>query len=338
MMFKADSLGFIDLPGRLPHIDSLSLMPVLNLVHLTSAPPWLTKTEDVLKAHREFVKVLEEEAYCEIICSSADLKKLLDSKNYNYKKIGVVLGLQNAPENVLENNNLKALYDEGIRIMALAYEDENVFGGGCMAPKKDLTRKGVNLLNEFTENNIILDISHAGIKTVYDIMKYMEYSFFPNFSKLSMFASHSGCYDIYMHNRNITGDMMRKIKNRGGVIGIPTLNFILSKDDNTLSAFMRHVKYTVNWYGEDNICVGSDGVYKRIEIEELKKYHEFMLSNMKYKDLWKARFPEHPIELNYIGRMSEIINKLCELYSEKVVAKICGLNFLNFLSKSLPSE
>lgn len=334
MVFKADSMGFFDLPGKLPHIDSLNLIPCLELVHLTSAPPWLKTTEEVLKAHREFVEVLKEEAYSEIILSSIALKKFVDSNCCDYQKIGVVLGLQNAPDDVLENNNLKALYDEGIRIMALAYEDENVFGGGCMTSKESLTDKGGDLLRAFAKNKIIFDISHAGFKTTWHIARYRN-CFFP---ELSIFASHSGCYNKFMHNRNITDDVILDIINYRGIIGIPTLTFIFDREDNTLNPFMRHIKHAVHIAGEDNVCIGSDGVYKRIEIEELKKHHKFMLSNIKYKDLWKVRFPEHPIELNSRSRMYDIIYKLREFYSEKVVGKICGLNFLNFLLKNLPPE
>src|SRR3989344_1352743 len=277
--FYADSLGFLDLPGK-PPVGDINLSEPdganINLIHLTSAPPWLKTTEYVLKTHREFVRTLDKQfPDFKIIKNKNELEPFEDRIS---RCIAIVLGLQNTPEDILENNNLKVLYDEGIRIMALAYEDKNSFGGGCMAPQTHLTEKGMNLLHKFQENNMILDISHSGLKTAYSV-NYL-------FPRLSVFASHSGCYDIYMHNRNITDHTMRNIVENGGVIGIPTLNFILSKDDDSISGFLKHIKHAVYLVGEDNVCVGSDGVYKKFSIEELMTHHEIIRQNIKseYQD------------------------------------------------------
>lgn len=335
-MFKADSLGFFDLSGMPPHIDSYNSMPVLGLIHLTSAPPWLTKTEDVLKAHREFVRVLKEEGYSEIILSSLALKKFVDSRCRNYQKIGVILGLQHAPFDVLEGDNLKKLFDAGIRIMALAYEGKSPFGGGCMEPKEYLTGEGVRLLLEYEKNNIIFDISHTELNTALGIMLDKKYLF----PKLSIFASHSGRHYEYIHNRNMANNSIRKIVKLGGIVGIPTLTFILSKDNNTLGTFMNNIEHAINLAGEDAVCVGSDGVYKYYSVDELKIHHEVMLKNIKpeYEKEWRDRFPEHPLCTYNPYKMDIIATALHGFYSAKIVEKICGLNFLNFLLRNLPPE
>lgn len=335
-MFLADSMGFIDLPGNKPFADenfiNKNYDPRLNLLHLTSVPPWLTKTEDVLKAHKEFVKVLERQKIFKIIRTKDDLIPFTD-RMIRYT-IAVILGLQNTPDDVLENDNLKKLFDAGIRIMAIAYEDKNVFGGGCMAPKEFLTEEGGDLLRALAKNKIIFDISHSGLRTAWHIARYRNHSF----PELAIFASHSGCYNLYFHNRNITDDVLLDIVRCRGIIGIPTLTFILDKEDNTLNPFMRHIKHAVNIAGEDNVCVGSDGVYKYLLTQKLKDHHDFMLTKIKNKEEWKIRFPEHPMEIYSCYKMKILADKLRNFYSEKVVEKICGLNFFNFLFNNLPSE
>lgn len=58
---------------------------------------------------------------------------------------------------------------------------------------------------------------------------------------------------------------------------------------------------------------------------------------MQYKDLWGVRFPEHSLNTYTSHKMEIIAEALSEFYCEKIVRKICGLNFARFLEKSLPS-
>lgn len=334
--FYADSMGFLNLPGNPPVADKNLIQPEIganiNLIHLTSAPPWLNTTEEVLEAHRKFVETLERQNIFKIIRTKNDLKPFSDGTNrFN---VAVVLGLQNTPNDVLENGNLKRLFDAGIRIMALAYEGENSFGGGCMVKTTLLKEKGLSLLNEFAKNKIIFDVSHASILTVWGVITSRKYSL----KNLSMFASHSGCYVLYRHNRNLCDYLIKSIIEYKGIIGMPTLNFILGSKDNSLELFIKHIKHMVCLVGEDNICVGSDGIYKQFNVEELESHHKIMLQNIKeeYKENWKARFPEHPLETYTPRKMQIIAEKLSEFYSQKVVDKICGLNFLRFLEINLP--
>lgn len=335
--FYADSMGFLDLPGNLPIADKNLIQPEIganiNLIHLTSAPPWLNTTDEVLEAHRKFIETLERQNIFKIIRTKSDLKPFSDG--INRLNTAVVLGLQNTPNDVLENDNLKRLFDAGIRIMSIAYEGKNVFGGGCMEPSVSFTKEGERFLYACAENEIIFDFSHAGIFTSVDIIEYLRKKQLP----LSIMASHSGFAHIYNHLRNIDHNVASFIFERDGVIGIPTLNFILAEeDDEGLNNFMRHIEWGVYEYGTDNICVGSDGVYKSVLIKELINHHEAMLKNIKHRDEWQARFPEHPLFTYHPHKMDIIAERLYEFYSEKVVQKICGLNFLNFLLKNLPSK
>lgn len=338
--FYADSMGFLDLPGNMPVADENLIQQGfganINLIHLTSAPPWLNTTEEVLEAHRKFVETLERQSIFKIIRTKDDLNPFSDRTNrFN---AAVVLGLQNTPNDVLENDNLKKLFDAGIRIMALTYEGENAFGGGCMEPNVHLTEKGKILIDEFIKNKMILDFSHSGLMTNFDIRMYCMYCIGDKMRELSFLASHSGCYYMYGHLRNLFDRSIEFISNANGIIGIPTLNFILSKKDNGLNLFMDHIKHAVWLVGEDNVCVGSDGVYKQFSVEDIKSHHKIMLQNIReeYKENWNARFPEHLLETYTPCKMQIIAEKLSGFYSQKVVDKICGLNFLRFLEKNLP--
>lgn len=336
--FYADSMGFLDLPGKPPIADKnlvqLRKGANINLIHLTSAPPWFNTTEEILEAHRKFVETLERQNIFKIIRIKDDLKPFWDGANR--LNAAVVLGLQNTPNDVLESDNLKKLFDAGIRIMTLAYEGENVFGGGCMEPNVPLTKDGKRFLSACAENEIIFDFSHTGFLTSIGIIEYLRKNQLP----LSIIASHGGFAYVYNHLRNISDYVASFIYEKDGVIGIPTLNFILAEEDGEyLNNFMRHIERGVYEYGTDNICVGSDGVYKEFFLNKLLEHHKTMLQNIdkKYSGKWGVRFPEHSLE-TYIPRKMELIaQRLSKLYSKEVVDKICGLNFLRFLQNNLPN-
>lgn len=319
--FYADAMGFLDLPGKPPIADKNLIQPEIganiNLIHLTTAKPWLETTEEVLAAHREFVKTLKEQ---KIFKDKDDLKPFADGTNKF--TVGVILGLQNAPNDILENNNLKVLYDEGVRIMAIAYEDRNAFRGGCMVPNVFLKKdKGRKFLTALAENGIIFDFSHAGFRTADDIVEFVRNENIP----LKVMASHSGFANSFFHFRNILDRIVEFIVSRNGIIGIPTLNFILDEKDNNLYAFMKHIKNLINFigeYGEDKVCVGSDGVYKRFWEEQLKAHQEIMLKNIKYKDEWRVRYPEHPLNTYTPCKMEIIAERLSDFFSQNVVDKL----------------
>lgn len=101
---------------------------------------------------------------------------------------------------------LEEFYEAGVRMMTFTWNYENSLanGGG-------LTDLGIAFLERMESLGIIPDVSHLTDAAFYDVCR---------FGKKPFAASHSNSRALCGHKRNLTDDMIRKIADRGGVIGV----------------------------------------------------------------------------------------------------------------------
>ena len=114
-------------------------------------------------------------------------------------KIAVVLGQQGTGyyEGALRKagrysaltKTLQAYHGLGLRILMVAYNTNNLFGGGNLNPRSPLTRAGQVLVEEMHKLNIILDVGgHVGEQTSLDaiaISKGIPAKFVRSWQKLA---------------------------------------------------------------------------------------------------------------------------------------------------------
>ena len=118
-----------------------------------------------------------------------------------------------------------------------------------------LTEKGKELVAEMESLGIIPDVSHLSDAGFIDVLSV---------TKKPFVASHSDARAVCPSVRNMTDDMIVKLSERGGVMG---LNFCADfleekplgeKNPGTIAAVVRHAKHIVNVGGIDVLGLGSD--------------------------------------------------------------------------------
>ena len=146
-----------------------------------------------------------------------------------------------------------------------------------------LTEKGIEFVKEMNRLGIVIDCSHLSDKGFYDVIKY---------SKKPIVCSHSNSRSVCNHVRNLTDDMLFKLKENGGVTGINFCHsFTISEDrDATVSDLVDHIDYIKNLIGIDYIGLGSDfdGISnKDIELKDASLMHLLVdeLKRRNYSDL-----------------------------------------------------
>lgn len=318
-MFYADSMTFFDLPGRDPFIANTVGLP--NLAHVTCSPPWKKDARSITQSYEYFVRVLEEDPRVQIIEEKEDLVSL------SREKIGILLGLQSPPP---DHTDIFPLRSRGIRVSGIAYDMANQYGGGYKT-NEPLTRRGELFINWCDSAGIIIDLSHAGYQTAQDALDVITVG-----SRKRVFASHSACFEIHPHPRNIRDDVMRRIAELGGVVGIPTITFFLHESDNSLNPFVQHILWAINITGEDTVCVGSDGTYKDTPFSNAESHYRALIKRLGIEDTL-SRFPDHPEELIVYGsrRMDHLYYRLQKELGTRIAEKVIGLNFKDFLLRSL---
>ncbi|MEK9173324.1 MAG: membrane dipeptidase [Patescibacteria group bacterium] len=315
--FFADSLGFFDFPGKPPIADpDLKL----NLVHATSCAPNFASMGEVIQEHRTFASELESQNL-KIIRRADDL--------FMNGKTQVILGLQHLPDNA----SIETLFHIGIRIVCLSYHGQGAFGSGFNEPEKPLTKAGRRILEDCLKVGMIIDLSHLGHRSARDTLDFLE----GKKGKPRVILSHSGCYGVFKHPRNAPDDIIFGVARMGGVIGVPSLTFLLDEVDNGLEPFFDHLRHSLTVAGPRAVCIGSDGWYKRLDPSEWQiATKELKAKLCKNGDSWNHRWPEQPLQLNSAERMTIVSEKIREFLPETSAQNILGLNLLNFMRENLP--
>ena len=148
---------------------------------------------------------------------------------------------------VLENDihRLETLKNDGIRMLTLTWNNENPIGGGCNS-QKGLTDFGKEVIKNLNELKIATDLSHVNTKTFY---KALEIADFP-------LATHSNCYEICPHQRNLTLEQIKLIAEKNGIIGLTFYPLFLGGD--VFEKIYQNIFLLCENNLENNIAIGTD--------------------------------------------------------------------------------
>lgn len=194
-------------------------------------------------------------------------KDLVDLKNFE-----VILGIEGL-RNLKNIDELKTIYDLGFRHAMLTWNEANIYATGIKGPAdRGITKKGYEVLDFMTENNMIIDLSHLNEKSFYDVL---------NYTNKNILVSHSNLKQFKDHPRNLSHEQLLKLKEADGLLGLTLVGGFISDQDNekTLDHFMLHLKEAINVLSIDNVCFGFDfmdyfNYDKTPNIEEVKNASE----------------------------------------------------------------
>ena len=191
-----------------------------------------------------------------------------------------------------------------------------------------LNKFGVEVIHTCQENNVLIDVSHIGEKSFWDVLEN---------SKKPIIASHSSVHKLCPHFRNLKDDQIKAIKDVKGLIGLnpypffidPTfkvreekirnqyreqLNEIANKQETTagkwiakqhflqkklsevcpsISVFVDHIEYIAKLIGIDYVGIGSD--YDGLDCLP-QHWHDCMDHMIISEELYKRGYSSDSIE------------------------------------------
>lgn len=200
-------------------------------------------------------------------------------------------------------DNLKHFFKLGARLMTLTWNFPNEIGFPNFEMKhhdKGLTTFGRDVVEQMNELSMIIDVSHLSDQGFYDVA---------DMSKKPFIASHSNARTVTNHPRNLTDDMIRKLAEKGGVMGLNfERTFLGDSPCGKISEMLSHIKHIINVGGIEIIAIGSD--FDGIEV---------------------------PAEIRDISEMDKLYQALkYDGFKESQIEKIFYRNALRFLKDSLP--
>ncbi len=168
-------------------------------------------------------------------------------------KIGVIIGIEGIMQ-LEDTNQLRDLYDKGVRHASLTWNEVNKYAAGLNSETEGLTLLGKEVLDTMQELGMIIDLSHLNPRSFSEVIEYV---------KGPVIISHGNIKNICNHIRNYTDEQLQMIKEKNGVIGICGIApFIASEKDNqTVQTMVQHIDYAVKTIGIDHVGLGFDFCY-----------------------------------------------------------------------------
>ncbi len=293
--------------------------------------------------------VLRNPARMMMVYSPADFKKALKEK-----KLATMLGVEGG--HMIENdlNKLDALYKRGMRYMTITWNNSTDWATSAAyeaspsksppvgetlkdsARKIGLTDFGVQVIKRMNELGVMVDVSHLGEQSFWDIIKI---------STKPIIASHSCVWNLCPHRRNLKDEQIKAIAKNGGVI---FLNFYAGFIDSTyekkIAAFLKLHQAEVDSLiqkGNQKDYAGMMIAEKyKAEVIKLRPPLSLLLDHLDYivslvgvdhvgmgSDFDGIESP--PLELNGVEDYPLVTKALLERgYSKKDIRKILGGNFI----------
>jgi len=205
------------------------------------------RTYDLLS---DFKKYVEEYDGVSIAYSSEDL--LRNKSNGN---TSVILGIENGYAIGADIRNLEKFRDMGVICMTLCHNGHNEIcdtSTDSIPEHGGLSDFGRKVVKEMNRLGMMVDISHASTKTLYDVLEVSE---------KPIFASHSSVWNIKNHNRNLKDHEMKALADKGGLIQVAIGGFFLStepRETMSVKNIADHIDYIKNLVGIEHVGLGTD--------------------------------------------------------------------------------
>lgn len=198
----------------------------------------LTKLEEMVEANKEYVAFARtpDELYA--------LKR--------QGKRAIMKGIENGYAIGRNLSLLQHFQERGVVYMTLCHNGDNDICDSARGKNEHggLSSFGKEVVRKMNELGMVIDLSHAGEKTFWDVLDE---------SRLPVVCSHSSCRALCDHPRNLTDEQMRALAARGGVMQVTFYNGFLKKEGQaTIEDAMLHISHAVSIMGIDHVGIGTD--------------------------------------------------------------------------------
>ena len=259
-----------------------------------------------------YYQLLERQGHIRFVLSAGDLRAAWSDAGPT-SPIGIILSMEGC-DPIVDPDQAAWWFDQGLRTACLAHYGPSAYamGTGGDGP---LTSKGRALLAEFERLGLILDLVHTADTALDQALEVFCGA---------VFVSHGNCRTLVPHDRQMSDGQIRRIAERGGVIGVVMDEWMIvpgytrgeaERPRATLELVARHVDHICSLLGNvSHVGIGSDldGGFGT---------------------------EQTPVDLRTIADLQRLGTILEERgYSERDVQAVLGGNWLRFFSDNLPSD
>lgn len=150
----------------------------------------------------------------------------------------------------VNRERIRFLRDNHIKFLSLCYNSgSDICGGANCPPEKRLDKKAKQIVYQLASHAITLDISHLNHTSSRDILEM----------GVNAVATHSCCFEICEHNRNISTENLYRIIEQNGLVGVNFVPWFLNTTKKaTIDDIVKHIEYIRSLGGKRSVCFGAD--------------------------------------------------------------------------------
>ena len=261
-------------------------------------------------------------------------------------KIAAMFGVEGGHMIADDLDKLDAIYKRGARYLTLTHNIAPSWATSAAdetsqpkMPHKGLTDFGRKVVQRMNQLGMLIDVSHAGDQTFWDVIKL---------TTKPIIASHSSVYTLVSHRRNLKDEQIKAIAKNGGVIQV---NFNPGFIDNSFgtkeTAFLKKYASEYNTLLKSGLTefYAMDSLYKKFaaETNAMRPPLSMLIDHIEY--IIKLVGVDYvglgsdfdginltPQQLDDVTTYPLITKALLEKgYSKQAINKILGGNFLRVL-------
>ena len=198
---------------------------------------------------------------------------------------------------IKDTNELEELYNLGLRNILLVWNNPNKYGSGNRSDY-GLTPEGKEFISKAIDLGISIDLSHMNKNTFYDTIELIKEK--QSLGKeVKVIASHSNCFSLCNHMRNLDDDQIKELGNVGGLLGLVSYSeFVSDNNSNLKEKYLEHINHAVSILGIDRVCVSSDDMNfcKALFDEEFLMTFDYSNINKEVRELLSTKYSEEDID------------------------------------------
>jgi membrane dipeptidase len=255
-----------------------------------------------------------------------DCKRKLSDLNGS-DKIGLMISYQDS-SHFEELGDVDKYYALGQRISQITYNPANKLGcGAFVGDDTGLTEYGAQVIKRMNAVGMAVDLSHCGDKTTLDGISA---------SKKTVLFTHASCRALNPgYPRSKTDEAIVKMAQKGGVVGIPVIRFMLKPDEPvTVQDFLDHIDHVVRLAGVEHVGIGSDAELLSEDFLPLEvRKSRVTGADPKYRTHSNDQFLICVEGIDHPLRMFDIAEGLITRgYTDEQIKMILGGNFVRALN------
>ena len=250
-------------------------------------------------------------------------------------RTAIFFGFQNCSP--IEDNIglVEVCHQLGARFMQLSYNNQSLLATGCYEEDDPgITRMGRQVIREMNRVGLVVDMSHSARRSTLEAIEISE---------RPIAITHANPSFWFTALRNKSDDVLKALAESGGMLGFSMYpHHLKGKSDCLLEDFCSMIARTAEMIGVEHIGFGSDLCQDQPDsvVEWMRNGTWTQERDFGEGSAGQAGFPVQPEWFRDNRDFKNILNCLRKTgFSEDEVARIAGLNWLDFFEQSFdPSK